>query len=78
MKRILVLVTVVALMVVMTAMSVAPAFAAGWGENGCRNDDILFVATVQTVSKDRNQDGFVCEHFGSATLLYDNHLFSRS
>ena len=37
MKRILMLLTVVALMVVMLAMSVAPAFAGGWNPaTGCR------------------------------------------
>ena len=36
MKRILVLMTVVALMMVMLAMSVAPAFARGPSEETCR------------------------------------------
>jgi len=64
MRRILVLVSVVALMVVMLAMSVAPAFAAWTGAGGaCRGDDFLFpTGTFEPlVKKDKNGDGLVCD-----------------
>jgi len=75
MKRILVLLSVVALMVVMLAMSVAPAFAA-WEANGCRTGGSLYGRVVPgsfEASKDRNGDEFVCYiSKGSKTLFYDN------
>jgi hypothetical protein len=53
---------VVALMVGMLAMSVAPAFAAWDAENGaCRtNGHLTTVQTAYDASKDRNGDGYVC------------------
>jgi hypothetical protein len=84
-KRILVLLVMVALMVVMLAMSVAPAFAAGWGPNGCKvGDDLVFVSDVppNVADKDgkRTSDGFICAGRrlgGQFTHLsfYDNRPF---
>ena len=60
MKRILVLLSVVALMVVMLAMSVAPAFAA-WEANGCRTGaHISSVFSAEERAIDRNGDTFIC------------------
>jgi len=80
MRRILVSLTVVALMVVMLAMSVAPAFAAWTGEGGaCKGDD--FLVTIGTfppqVKKDKNGDGLVCDDErrngqGIYSFYYDN------
>ena len=81
MKRILVLLSVVALVVVMLAMSVAPAFAAWVG--GCREGDLLRPATSTELQKlDSNSDGQVCagqkvqEHQGTRPVIssyfYDN------
>ena len=42
MRRILVLLSVVALMVVIMVVTVAPAFAAWNPDTGCRGDDVLF------------------------------------
>ncbi len=50
MRRMVVLLTVVAMMVGMLAMSVAPAFAA-LNANGCRGDDQLL--PVQSALQDR-------------------------
>jgi hypothetical protein len=64
MRRILVLLSVVALMVVMLAMSVAPAFAAWTGADGqCKGDDFLFPTGTfpPLVKKDKNGDGLVCD-----------------
>jgi hypothetical protein len=60
MRRILVLLSVVAMMVVMLAMSVAPAFAAKDAFN-CRLSD-KFTTTPQFNSQapDRNGDGVWC------------------
>jgi hypothetical protein len=82
-KRILVLLSVVALMVVMLAMSVAPAFAAWTGAGGqCRGDGVLINADADfLMKKDRNEDGFVCRELrpvrgGNVLLLvvYDNRF----
>jgi len=84
MKRIVMLLTVVALMVGMLAMSVTPAFAA-WYETSvpgvfCRTGD-----SPQSVGPypafieiDRNTDGYICFTWrGSGTHVhgayYDNH-----
>ena len=61
MKRILVVLSVVALMVVMLAMSVAPAFAA-WEGNGCRTGDPLVPsAGVLGVDGKSTSDGLICQ-----------------
>jgi hypothetical protein len=82
MKRILVLLSVVALMVVMLAMSVAPAFAAWDAENGqCRTGGHLIATGGNPLleKEDQNNDDRVCwiqtstgtgEH--PKTTLYDN------
>jgi hypothetical protein len=80
MRRILVLLSVVALMAVMLAMSVAPAFAAWTGADGaCRGDD--FLVTIGTfppqVKKDKNGDLLVCDDErrngqGIYSFYYDN------
>ena len=75
MRRILVLLTVVALMVVMLAMSVAPAFAAKDAFN-CRLSD-KFTTTPQFNSQapDRNGDGVWCvyDYGGGDFRFADNH-----
>ena len=82
-KRILVLLSVVALMVVMLATSVAPAFAA-WNALGCKNEDdrIDFALDPSPppifVEKDRNQNGFICQGErtrggGTVIIIYDDH-----
>jgi hypothetical protein len=63
MRRILVLLTVVALMVVMLAMSVAPAFA-GWEADGCRTlDENVSTFLSPGAEKDGKftSDGRICE-----------------
>ena len=74
-KRILVLMSVVALMLVMVAMSVAPAFAAWAGP--CRTGDQLVpVRTPKAQKSDRNGDTFVCQAHrgpeGTKVGFYDN------
>jgi len=61
MKRILVLLSVVALMVVMLAMSVAPAFALKDAYN-CRLSDKFTTEVVYSPGSvfDRNGDGYFC------------------
>jgi hypothetical protein len=78
MKRILVLLSVVALMVVMLAMSVAPAFAAKDAYN-CRTSDryATYAETILNgIPPDRNGDGIYCVYVnyntGKATYA-DNH-----
>jgi hypothetical protein len=77
-----VLLTVGALMVVMLATSVAPAFAA-WETNGCRMGDTLFPAAdiigTDAAAKDKNGDGLVCIRFPTNShqkhaKIYDNRL----
>jgi hypothetical protein len=79
-KRILMLLSVVALMVVMLAMSVAPAFAAK-DEFNCRLSD-KFTTTPEFVLRpgefpDRNADGIFCVYQDNDTGLIikvaDNH-----
>ena len=81
MKRILVLLTVVALMVVMMAMSVAPAFAAWYQTSApgvlCRTGDAQ-LSIHNTTSEyhhkvDRNDDLYVC-YSPSNNRIYDNHI----
>jgi len=65
MRRIVMLLTVVALMMVMLAMSVAPAFAA-WQttgpDAGCRTGSTLLPNSAGTLYylTDKNGNGFVC------------------
>jgi hypothetical protein len=66
-KRILVLLSVVALMVVMLAMSVVPAFAAWDPMTGCKTDDVAMALSEfpqptppSIMKKDRNGDDVVC------------------
>jgi hypothetical protein len=78
-KRIAMLLSVVALMVVMMAMSVAPAFAAWDAEGGqCRTGDgITTVGSYPPFVKlDRNGDGAVCETLSNQGVYrhYDNRL----
>jgi hypothetical protein len=55
------LMTVVALMMVMLAMSVAPAFAHTVGSLGCRQGfPALAFEGPEFAVKDKNSDGFVC------------------
>jgi hypothetical protein len=82
-----VLVTVVAMMV-MVAMSVAPAFVAWTGADGqCRDDgELIDVRESEGVpseilQRDRNEDGFICREVrllhGQIVKLhfYDNRFF---
>jgi hypothetical protein len=78
-KRIVVLLTVVALMVVMLAMSVAPAFAAWNPATGCREGDTLFPAGtpgLQQIDGKNTEDDQVClthrGHEGTKIAFYDN------
>ena len=63
MKRMVAMSTVAALMVVMVAMSVAPAFAAWDAENGqCRTGGRLTPTGTNSILQalDQNNDGQVC------------------
>jgi hypothetical protein len=79
MRRILVMLSVVALMVVMLAMSVAPAFA-GWEtggtDAGCRFGDLKFPDTIpgaEGVDGKRSDDGHVCvKRTNGGVKIYDN------
>ena len=73
-KRILVLLSVVALMVVMLATSVAPAFAAWNPITGCRGTDpLVFAEVAPGVDGKRTADGMVCSsRTGSGFKFYDN------
>jgi len=85
MKRVLVLLSVVALMVLMVAMSVAPAFAAWTGSGGqCREGDQLFgpllPGTPVLDKKNRNGDQWLCTgervHGNVSTSYYcDNRYY---
>jgi hypothetical protein len=75
-----VLLTVVALMVVMLAMSAAPAFAA-WNSSGCRGTDHPVPASDSPgVDGKRTDDGAICEHVrfnrnhGIVLTYYDNRI----
>ena len=75
-KRIVMLLTVVALMVGMLAMSVAPAFAAWDAENGaCKTGSNLLYIQGETdpyyLKVDRNNDWLLC-FSPSNNRLYDN------
>jgi hypothetical protein len=72
MRRIVVLMTVVALMVGMLAMSVAPAFAAWDAEGGqCRtNGHLTTVQGPYDQSKDRNGDGWIRVTLKGPNLTY--------
>ena len=77
-RRVLLLVSVVALIVVMVAMSVAPAFAAGLNPDGCRgNDHLAIVGIGQGYGRiDENGDNYVCVHQPPNGIrhAYDNQL----
>ena len=83
-KRILVLLAMVALMVVMLAMSVGPAFAAWTGAGGqCREGGVLIglesPAPPSLEKKDHNGDNFVCREVRLGNKIhvsiYDNRFF---
>jgi hypothetical protein len=64
MKRMVAMWMVVALMVVMLAMSVAPAFALA-PPSPCPGQSILSPVTLSGQIKfDRNSDGLICEQLG--------------
>jgi hypothetical protein len=76
-KRILVLLSVVALMVVMLAMSVAPAFAAWNPDTGCRGDDVLFRQFFHPVDGRYTVDDHICvaqDKDGGTKKVYDNRF----
>jgi hypothetical protein len=77
MKCIVVLLSVVALMVVMLAMSVAPAFAR-WEPNGCRTGGhVVSVFNEEDRAYDRNGDTFICSILQGPQQVqhfYDNRL----
>ena len=78
MRRMVMLLSVVALMVVMVAMSVAPAFAAWDAENGaCRTGSYLSYIGNSTSEYhhkvDRNDDNYVC-YSPSQNRIYDNRI----
>ena len=77
-KRIAILLSVVALMVGMMAMSVAPAFAAWDVANGaCRTGSFLYYITgtgdPYLLKANRNHDDYVCYDI-SSSRVYDNRL----
>jgi hypothetical protein len=78
MRRIVVLLTVVAMMVGMLAVSVAPAFAAKDSFN-CRLSDRFVTTTGFTtagIPPDRNGDGIFCIYGNTVTgktTFTDNH-----
>ena len=67
-KRIVVLLTVVALMVVMLAMGVAPAFAATFDADGCHVSDNYATSHYSNSSLDKNGDGITCQYYYYKTL----------
>ena len=85
-NRILVLLSVVALMVVMLATSVAPAFAAWDPMTGCKTGDDAFNLSEfpappppSVMKKDRNGDDVVCvgrrgNGARERLVIYDNRL----
>ena len=63
MRRVLLLLSAVALILVMVAMSVGPAFAASWNSADCRGHDILFrTGGNDPAGIDENGDERVCVH----------------
>ena len=79
-KRLAALLTVVALMMVMLAMSVAPAFAATLNSWGCRVADNLITineSIIPGLPPDRNDDGKYCQYINlnsGKSRFADNHL----
>jgi hypothetical protein len=75
MRRVLLLMSVVALIVVMVAMSVGPAFAAR-NSAGCKGDDVLFRYGGSGPGRiDENGDGYVClTGNAEGKQAYDNRL----
>jgi len=80
-KRIVLLLSVVALMVVILAMSVAPAFAAWDPRTGCREGDMLVEVErlppdLASVDGKRTDDEFVCASLSGHQRLhvYDNRV----
>jgi hypothetical protein len=72
-KKIAVLFAAAMMMVVMLAMSAAPAFAK-WEADGCRSGSLLIPATDEfEANKDRNNNGLVCFHLGARVHIYDDH-----
>jgi hypothetical protein len=78
-KRIVLLLSVVALMVVMLATSVAPALASWDPMTGCREGDELVPVEslppeAASIDGKRFDDGFVCLHISgqSRVHVYDN------
>ena len=70
MKRILLLLTVMALMVVMLAMSVAPAFAATFDADGCHVSDNYATFHYSNSRLDKNGDGITCQYYYYKTQTY--------
>ena len=73
MRRIMMLMTVVALMVVMTAMTVAPAFAHTPSYFGCGDKGAVGVFPAGAYG-DRNGDGVVCGSMKKDGTYKDNHV----
>ena len=81
-RRIVLVLSVVALMLVMMAMSVGPAFAAGWNSlTGCRGEDQRFFYPGSGLGYgrvDHNGDNFVCLNEGpQGTHAYDNRTITE-
>ena len=79
MRRIVMLLTVVALLVGMLAMSVAPAFALTLDARGCRLADNLYTQDIYSPGsyRDHNGDGWVCSYYNFNNDKWrdaDNHL----
>jgi hypothetical protein len=74
MKRIMALLTVVALIMVMVALSAAPAFAAWNPATGCRTGSFpIGPSTEYQFAVDQNQNGIVCEVIhGTRAHYYDD------
>jgi hypothetical protein len=81
MKRIVMLLTVMALMLVMVAMSVAPAFGSRINQFGCiqKSGFALVIVSANPAlfsPYDRNNDGIVCSYHNPQGKVHftDNHL----
>jgi hypothetical protein len=77
MKRILVLLTVVALMMVGLVGGMASAAFAARDEFGCRvTDNYTVISITPGVSKDHNGDGILCRYINNNGRIQvsDNHL----